>query len=310
MTRREALDVARSWDAGATGVVHLRSGENSTWRLTLWGRPCVLRLTGVAHRTRLQLEAELAFVDHLLAGGLNVARALPMAGGVRVFDASGLVSTRERTHATVFEWLDGRHFAYRSPDIDRPLFRLWGETMARLHQLSCTFEPPPGTRRPEWFDDEVAGCRGEGVVLDAKTVALRDELVRWMRSLPPEPAHYGVVHGDFERTNFLLGGGAIGLFDFDDCCRHWFFWDIACALWAFRNATADERAHLLGWFLEGYAAVREPDARRMQHFSDGIRLRTIALLFHRMRRTTGSMSTADRDWIERTQAWLHSRWRW
>lgn len=307
MTPREALEIARSWDAGASGVVHLRAGENSMWRLTLGGRPCVLRLTGEAHRTRAQLEAELAFVDHLSAGGLRVAHAIPVPGGERVLELSGPVSTHERTHATVFERLEGRHFAYRSPDIDRPLFLLWGETMARLHQLSRSFEARPEARRPEWPDDAVAGCRVGGLALDAETQALRDELVGWMRGMPPEPAHYGMVHGDFERTNFLLDGGSIGLFDFDDCCRHWFFWDIACALWVFRNATADERGRILGWFLEGYAAVREPDARRMHHFSEVIRLRTVALLLNRLRRPAGA---ADRDWIAQTRAWLHSPWSW
>jgi Ser/Thr protein kinase RdoA (MazF antagonist) len=182
--------------------------------------------------------------------------------------------------------------------------------MARLHQLSCTFEGRPGARRPDWPDDPVAGCRVGGVVLEAETLALRDELIRWMRGMPPEPAHYGMVHGDFERTNFVLDGSSIGLFDFDDCCRHWFVWDIACALWVFRNAAADERARILGWFLEGYATVREPDTRRMQHFSEAIRLRTVALLLHRLRRPAGFTGTADRDWIARTQAWLHSRWSW
>jgi Ser/Thr protein kinase RdoA (MazF antagonist) len=310
VTPREALEVAQRWDARATGLVHLRSGENCTWRLTLGGRPCVLRLTAESHRDRGQLEAELDFVDHLSAGGLHVAEALPMPGGGRVLDVSGLASTPERIHATVFEWLPGRHFAYRSPDIARPLFHLWGGTMARLHRRSCTFEARPEARRPEWPDDPVAGCRFDGVVLDAETRALRDDLLRWMREMSPEPAHYGMVHGDFERTNFLLHRGSIGLFDFDDCCRHWFVWDIACALWVFRNATADERTRILGWFLEGYAAVREPDSRRLQHFSEIIRLRTVALLLHRLRRPAGHIDKADRDWIARTRAWLRSRWSW
>lgn len=310
VTPREALDVARQWDAGATEIVPFRSGENSTWGVTLKGRPRVLRLTAEEHRTRALLEAELAFIDHLSAGGMHVARAVPTPAGIRVLDASARISTPERIHAVVFERLSGRHYAYHSPDIDRPLFRLWGETMGRLHRLSLTFEAPPQARRPDWPDDPVAGCRVDSVALDAETRALRDELVGWMRRMPPESAHYGMVHGDFERTNFLLDDGSIRLFDFDDCCRHWFFWDIACALWVFRNAAADERSRILGWFLEGYASIREPDARRMESFSEGIRLRTIALLLYRLRRPAGSTSPADRDWIAQTRAWLHTPWSW
>jgi len=306
----EALDVARCWDAHATGVVHLRAGENCTWRMTLGGKPFVLRITDETHRSSAQIEAELAFVDHLWAGGLGVARAQPMPWGARVLDSSALVSAHGRTHATVFSWLAGRHFSYHSPDINRPLFRLWGETMARLHQLSCTFHPGTATRRPDWPDDPVAGCSLDGVALDDETVRLRDELVGWIRSITPEPAHYGMVHGDFERTNFVLEEGSIGLFDFDDCCRHWYFWDIACALWVFRRATAEERARILGWFLDGYAAVREPDSRCVHHFSEVIRLRTLSLLLRRLRQPARLLGTADRDWVARTQAWLQSSWSW
>lgn len=310
VTPREALDVARRWATGATEIVHLRTGENSTWSVTLGGRPRVLRITAEEHRSAAQLRAELAFIDHLSSGGMHVALAVSTPGGIRVLDTSGLVSTQGRTYAVVFEQLEGRHYAYRSPDIDRPLFRVWGETMARLHQLSGTFVAPPDARRPDWPDDPVAGCRVDGVVVDAATRALRDELVGWMHRMPPDPAHYGMVHGDFERTNFLLDGSSINLFDFDDCCRHWFFWDIASALWVFRNAAADERARILGWFLEGYSSIREPDARRMESFSEGIRLRTVALLLYRLRRPAGSASPADRDWIAHTRAWLHTPWSW
>lgn len=310
VTPGEALDVARRWDTRATETVHLRTGENCTWSVTLGGKPRVLRLTGEEHRSAAQLEAELAFIDHLSAGGMHVARAVSTPGGIRVLDASGLVSTEGRTHAVVFEQLEGRHYAYNSPDIDRPLFRLWGETMGRLHQLSGTFEAPPEARRPDWPDDPVAGCPVDGVVLDPETRALRDQLVGWMRRIPPEATHYGMVHGDFERTNFLLDDGAIRLFDFDDCCRHWFFWDIASALWVFRNDAARDRARILGWFLEGYSSIREPDTRRMESFSDGIRLRTVALLLYRLRRSARSASPVDRDWIAQTRAWLHAPWSW
>jgi Ser/Thr protein kinase RdoA (MazF antagonist) len=307
---REALAVARCWDADATGLVHLRTGENSVWRATLAGKPFVLRITAEPHRSSAQLEAELAFVNHLQAGGLAVARPQSMAGGAYVLDTSALVATQERTHATVFSWLAGRHFSYHSPDVDRPLFHLWGETMARLHQLSRAFEPGAAPRRPDWPDDRLAGCSLDGVVLDSETVRLRDELVGRIRRLTPEPTHYGMVHGDFERGNFVLDSGSIGLFDFDDCCRHWFFWDIACALWVFRNATAEERARILGWFLEGYAVVREPDARCIDHWSELIRLRTLALLLRRLRQPAGLMGRTDRMWVARTRAWLQSGWSW
>jgi hypothetical protein len=126
----------------------------------------VLRLTGEAHRTRAQLEAELDFVDHLAAGGLEVAPGLASLAGERIVDASRLVASGERTYAAVFARLEGRHFECYSADIDRPLFERWGGAMARLHALSQSFEARPEFRRPDWPDDAVAGCWTAGVAGD------------------------------------------------------------------------------------------------------------------------------------------------
>jgi Ser/Thr protein kinase RdoA (MazF antagonist) len=310
VTAREALEVSRLWDMAATGVAHLRTAENSNWRVEFAGRKWVLRLTRKTHRTRRQLEAELDFVEHVAAGGAQVARPLRTPSGDRVVDATECMSTRERTYATLFQRLQGRHFEYHSADIAAPLFRVWGAAMARLHELSRSFEARRGFRRPEWSEDPVAGCQVGCAVVERETLALREDLVRWLRGLKPDPLHYGMVHGDFERTNFLLDHGSIQLFDFDDCCRHWFVWEIACALWAFRNAAGEDRTRILRWFLEGYSAIRPPDTERLASFSELMRLRTIALLLRRLRDPVLFAGAADRDWIDRTGAWLRSPWSW
>lgn len=308
LTAAAILGIARRWDASATGVSPLRSGEASTWRVTSGGTDYVLRLTGEAHRTSSQIGGELAFIDHLAAGGLRVARGLGTPHGERVVDVTP--PRGGPMHASLFEWLPGRPFEYHSRDIGPPLFRLWGDTMARIHRLSSGFVPPRGATCPDWFDDAVAGCSTTGAATSPEVIAQRDDLVAWLRTTAIDPTHYGTVHGDFERTNFVLDGDRIGVFDFADCCRHWFSWDIACALWAFRNAPPGDRARFLGWFMDGYGAIREPDAERMRRFSDLVRLRTIALLLYRLRDPARVAHAADRDWVARTEQWLSSDWLW
>lgn len=274
------------------------------------GRPSILRVTSEEHRTRDQIEAELDFIEHLAAGGLSVARPLSSTTGERVVELRRVAPGGERSWGVLFERLEGRHYEYYSSDIDRPLFRLWGETMGRLHELSGRFEPEGHRQRPEWCDDAVAGCSTRGVPADEKSLAVREELVDWLRGIRPEPAQYGMVHGDFERTNFLLRDGVIGLFDFDDSCHHWFVWDVACALWVFRNATPAERSRFLGWFLEGYSSIREPDVERLGCFTEFVRLRSVALLLHRLRNREHLNSKSDRQWADQTRSWLRSPWSW
>jgi amicoumacin kinase len=152
----------------------------------------------------------------------------------------------------------------------------------------------------------VAGCSVIGVNDDG-WLRIRNELIEWLRGMTPQSRHYGMVHGDFEKTSFVLNDGAIGLFDFDDRCHHWFCWDIVCALWVFRNATQEDRAAFLGWFLEGYSAVRELDTARLDRFSDLIRLRTVGLVLYRAR---GRGSAPTDEWAQRTRACLDRAWSW
>jgi Ser/Thr protein kinase RdoA (MazF antagonist) len=323
--------MARLWDPGAHDVVHLRSGENSVWSFEgsvfessafessvfegsafegsafeRKGRH-ILRVTSEAHRARDQLKGELAFVEHLIANGVNAARPVEPLAGEKVVDVSRIVGSQGATYATVFERFEGRHFQDYSNDMGRPLFNEWGRTMGRLHLLSETFSAPPGLRRPDWDQDEVAGCSVIDVDIDDRLLELRNELVGWLSGTTREPTRYGMVHGDLERTNFVLNDGAIGIFDFDDCCHHWFCWDMVCALWRFRNAAQDDRAAFLGWFLEGYGAVREPDAAMLKRFSDLIRLRSVGLLLYRARAQEASPTD---DWAQRTRSWLDSTWSW
>jgi Ser/Thr protein kinase RdoA (MazF antagonist) len=310
VTQEQALQIARLWDPAASQVTHLRCGENSTWAIELGGRRSILRLTNGEHRTRDQIEAELDFIEHLADGGLAVARPLTSRMGARVVPLPRSATPGGCGWAAMFGRLEGRHYRYHSSDIDRPLFRLWGETLGRLHDLSIRFEPIGSRRRPDWRDDAVAGCSTRGVALDEELLALRNEIVRWLCRSGPAATQYGLIHGDFERTNFLLHQGSIGLFDFDDSCRHWFAWDVACALWVFRTATAVERSRFLGWFLEGYSLVREPDLERLGNFTELVRLRSVALLMHRLRTVKRFAGERDHRWVEETRAWLRSPWSW
>jgi Ser/Thr protein kinase RdoA (MazF antagonist) len=306
VTPQKAHAAARLWGADVQEVTHVRTGENSVWRFEERGG-CILRITSDVHRASNQLQGEVAFIQHLAANGLNVASPIESLSGEKIVDVSRIVGSDGATYAMVFKRLEGRHFEDYSNDIGPSLFKDWGRATGRLHLLSETFVAPPGLRRPDWDQDEVAGCSVIGIDVDDRLLELRNALVDWLSGTLQDGTRYGMVHGDLERTNFVMNDGAIGIFDFDDCCHHWFCWDIVCALWRFRNAPQDARGAFLGWFLEGYAAVREPDAALLARFSDLIRCRTIGLLLYRARALA---APATDEWCKRTRAWLDSAWDW
>jgi Ser/Thr protein kinase RdoA (MazF antagonist) len=60
-----------------------------------------------------------------------------------------------------------------------------------------------------------------------------------------------LIHGDFGETNYRFQGDRLTVFDFDDCCRHWFAYDLAVTIYP--HGWRREGLQLLEHLLEGYA---------------------------------------------------------
>jgi Ser/Thr protein kinase RdoA (MazF antagonist) len=64
-----------------------------------------------------------------------------------------------------------------------------------------------------------------------------------------------MIHADLGPQNFRYHPEiGITAFDFDNCCRHWFLYDIAVSLSVLR--LRPEREQLVQWIFEGYRDVR------------------------------------------------------
>jgi amicoumacin kinase len=65
----------------------------------------------------------------------------------------------------------------------------------------------------------------------------------------------GMIHADLAPQNFRYDPEiGITAFDFDNCCRHWFLYDIAVSLSVLRLRL--ERERLVEWMFEGYRDLR------------------------------------------------------
>ena len=302
---RDLAALVARWGGDPATLAPLRRGESAVYHFRSGGAGRILRVTADAHRTRAAIEAELAFVDFAAARGLSVARAVPASSGDRVAgvtDGGG-----ERFHAVAFEEMPGRHFAYRSPDVDRPLFTRWGRTMGALHAASREFHPPAERRRHAWHEDPVMRCAADRLPASEGAARREGELVHaWLAARPATAEGFGLIHGDFERTNFLLDGERLHLFDFDDACYHWYLADVAHALWAFRGAPPDERRRFLAWMLEGYREHAPVPDDAAEALSWLVRMRSLALFVHHRLGTGG----ADPGWAERMRAGFETPFRW
>jgi amicoumacin kinase len=297
----EVVRIASLWQATPGSLTHVRDGANAVHELLIAGSRFFLRVTSSQHRSREQLEAELEFVEFLASRGVAVARPQVSVRGKSI----ETLRTEPTRYAVVFAAVLGRQFEYFSTDIDRTLFHRWGMAMGALHVASRDFVPRT-SQRLSWNLQDTTSCDVRAIpAADREARYEHEHLTRWLESLPVTTESWGLIHGDFERTNFVLDkNGAIRVYDFDDACYHWYMADIANALWAFRNAPPLDRAQFLEWFVQGYRERCTIDVDVREQLSMFVRLRTLS----RFIKLLGS--PRDELWTRRTRAALSQPFAW
>lgn len=199
-----------------------------------------------------------------LDGSLVQSVALP--GGMAVYQV------------VLFRWVEGRF-------VDaglRPTHLVQiGRYLALLHQHAARFTQPPGFHRPTW---NWRGVFGPSSVLGATSSAQRaernghflldensqaifqaaaDHIGAEMAALPQGREHYGLIHADFQQTNYLFHQGEVRAIDFADCCYASFYFDLAIPLFELQNRPngADMRAAFLMGYRANHPLAADPQLR-------------------------------------------------
>gem|GEM_PF-614327 len=205
-----------------------------------------VRLTSDAWRSRKLVHSELHWMRHLERRGVRVAPPVDSLPG-RLVESVGDEDTGV-FHVTVFREASGARVA-GAEALTPSLIASWGAQIAHLHEATRSYTVPPGfALRPDWKNESmlasvIAGVRGGLVTAEPEL----SQAIAWMESLPVSPQTFGHVHADFHLGNFFVQENEITIFDFDDCCRHWFLYDLAVAVAsaAFLFHEAQETAPLI-----------------------------------------------------------------
>jgi len=213
------------------------------------GRKRYLRLTSSRDRTKAQIEAELDFIAYLHQGGVNVVLPISSTAGRLIEE---IPVTSSSLFACVFNEAQGERFRYDSTRHNRDHFRLRGRVLGRIHALSKAYVPFGSFRRFAWDEDNL--------LLQADEFLPKSETIVWreyhatkerLRDYQKSSQTFGLIHGDFGDTNYRHHHGRFNVFDFDDCCYHWFVYDLAITVYP--HGWRKEGLQLLDWLLEGYS---------------------------------------------------------
>lgn len=246
------------WGGDAKSLRSVGSSANQVYGFVESGETRYLRLISRNHRTKAQVEAELDFIAYLRKGGVSAMPPLSSSTGRLIEElpiANGLV------FACVFEEAKGERFRYGSAAAcNKEHFRLRGRTLGQIHALSSRYVPYGRPRRFAWDEDRLL-VDIDGYLPKSETILWReyDALKERLRNYPKSSETHGLIHGDPGETNYRYDGARLNVFDFDDCCYHWFAYDLAIAIYP--HGWRREGLQLLEWLLEGYSEEMQLEVR-------------------------------------------------
>jgi Ser/Thr protein kinase RdoA (MazF antagonist) len=278
--RRVAIAALRLFPLPVGRLTFVDHGENTTFRHDSAAGRYLVRV----HRrqrhgrdidTRAAIASEIAWLGAIRADAeLLVPEPLAALDGLPTVEASAAGETRI---CSVLRWMDGRILGPSA----RPVhLRRLGDAMARLHDQADAWTPPPDFVRIRWDQETFFGnvmIYGHTPAADCWTLlpaavhARFREVAARLAEVMPRVDGDGLIHADLHLGNAVFKGGDVKLIDFDDCGTGPRLYELAVALWAFR-----ERPNYPAYrdaLLAGYRVRREID---VAHLDDFIALRQVA----------------------------------
>jgi Ser/Thr protein kinase RdoA (MazF antagonist) len=249
-----------------------RISANAVYPFSSGGQLHFLRFAPESEKRAGQVEAELAWLEALVANGLEVCTPVPSLEGNRV---ERVETDWGACLACVFKGAEGQRLDWMAWNpLPEDALLAAGRTLAELHRLSEQFGREQELRHParvtgpspwswsevlDWCERTVAGIP----MLPEGALGLDDEGKPWpeapteterfgcavqtlretLAAMPCSPETHGRIHYDFEMDNLFWQPGANRCvpIDFDDCMLHLYGMDVHKSLESIRETLADKR---------------------------------------------------------------------
>ena len=233
VSRLQNLGVKALFEFGieALEIKPLVHFENTTFYVKSKQGEFNLRISRPGQQNLSTLQSELAFLVALRADGFRVPN--PYQG--RIVTA-GTEEVPEERHVALFGWMHGEFLRDKLTPVEAKLI---GQAMAKLHEFSTHWNPPPGferarlhhwalqDRKPTRIDHPIEGLGEEDRLM---LLQLEQETRSLIQSLPQTPDIYGLIHSDLHVGNVLVEGDHLNVIDFDDTGYGYFYYDFGAAL--------------------------------------------------------------------------------
>lgn len=267
---RAALEEYELPDGALSFVAH---GENTTFRHDSRAGRYLVRVHRPQRHGRTgdpapAIDSEFAWLGAIRRDiDLEVPEPLLSREGFSSVTAAGGGETRT---CSILQWMSGRIHENSA----RPVhLRRIGAALAALHDHADAWNPPADFTRLRWDHEAFFGdAMIYGGVPSRECWSLlprelRKRVARVSDRLAPIMAaasDIGMIHADLHPGNAVFEGGRVKVIDFDDCGTGPRVYDLAVALWEFRD-----RPHYSEYLREvcaGYEEARSLDLSALDDF--------------------------------------------
>jgi Ser/Thr protein kinase RdoA (MazF antagonist) len=254
---KPAMDLAiHKYIDGEYSYEFISASMNGVFKVKSKEKDFILRISHPDKQIN-QIYGEIDFINFLHSNNLKVAKPLLSREHTYVEH----IDDPDHYIICAFEKAEGVIADYQDRTVwNHDLFRIWGKAMGKMHRLTKTYTPEKTEyTRMNWnqeslsvkysiFDHDLNIPKGNEIVFSKWR-----ELLEELNALPKSRDDYGLVHCDLHSLNFFWNKEEITVFDFDDCCYHWFSYDIAIAFYDSLYSIPFEEREQRREFIKGFS---------------------------------------------------------
>ena len=238
----DLLRIAGQFDETAVRVEFIRELHNYAYKVICPDNSFILRITSERHRSINQISSELDFQLYLYKNGAAVVSPL-----LTVDNKSVLFVTvdNQAFYIAAFSWANGQNWDGRSSDSTPEKLKNIGKELGKIHRLARDYKPERAEKRRLWNESQHLIKAYELFrAYDEKLYSAFVEYMNEMSDLPIDSDVFGLTHGDYQLSNYMIDeNGHITVFDFDECEYSWYATDIA--IWVHCFLLSDDPTKLI-----------------------------------------------------------------
>ncbi len=298
------------WRGDPSSVEHLGDSASSVFSFkNSLNQQQIIRFTDPAFRSLAEIEGELNFVNHLFGEGVSVAQCLSSDDAELSFKAN---CTSGELICSSIAFAEGIEVLENSSSWNSLFFKEWGRNLAKIHRSSKNFKPMDGLPKRWVWENELFINRSKQLIPpnDKKSLEELDELMLKCQNLPRSSTEFGLIHADHAPQNFRYNPkrNLLTVFDFGNCCYHWFLSDLAISLSTIRRK--QNRNQIRENILEGYSEIGSLPPKYDELIDLFIRLRIVYVYLSRLFLWSSNRTSEQEGQLAIFQSLVHKRSGW